>query len=173
MLKDITFGQYYPGNSLLHRTDPRIKLVILVEYLVFVLIASTELAMAATLLFTAFIIAVSGVRFGILIKSVKPLIFVLIFTAVMNLFFTVGEGEPLVAWKFIKIYEIYKIGYQSIIFMLYLTNFIYNFYENFMVNRICGTIFYVRQPRTLRTSFTCDVLRISEPEGYPAPHKCV
>ncbi|MBE6683084.1 MAG: energy-coupling factor transporter transmembrane protein EcfT [Ruminococcaceae bacterium] len=105
MLKDITFGQYYPGNSLLHRTDPRIKLLILVEYLVFVLIASTELAMAATLLFTAFIIAVSGVRFGILIKSVKPLIFVLIFTAVMNLFFTVGEGEPLVAWKFIKIYE--------------------------------------------------------------------
>ena len=105
MLKDVTFGQYYPGNSLLHRTDPRIKLIILIEYLILVLVASSELAAAVSLLFTIFLIAVSGVRFSVLIKSAKPLIFVLIFTAVINLFFTVGEGEPLLAWKFINIYE--------------------------------------------------------------------
>ncbi|MBR6563162.1 MAG: energy-coupling factor transporter transmembrane protein EcfT [Clostridia bacterium] len=115
MLKDVTFGQYYPGKSLLHRTDPRIKLLILIEYLVFVLIASTELAMAATLLFTVFLVSVSGVRFGILIKSVKPLLFVLIFTAIINLFFTSGEGDPLFAWKFIKIYE---NGIRNAVFML-------------------------------------------------------
>lgn len=115
MLKDVTFGQYYPGNSLLHRTDPRIKLLILIEYLVFVLIASTELAMAATLLFTVFLVSVSGVRFGILIKSVKPLMFVLIFTAIINLFFTSGEGDPLFAWKFIKIYG---NGIRNAVFML-------------------------------------------------------
>ena len=115
MLKDVTFGQYYPGNSLLHRTDPRIKLIILIEYLVLVLVASSELAAIVSLLFTVFLITVSGVRFSILIKSAKPLIFVLIFTAVMNLFFTVGEGDPLLAWRFIKIYE---SGIRNAVMML-------------------------------------------------------
>jgi energy-coupling factor transport system permease protein len=104
MLKDVTFGQYYPGNSLLHRTDARIKLLILVEYLVLVLVASSGLAAILSLAFTVFLISVSGVRFGILIKSAKPLIFVLIFTAIINLFFTKGESTPLVDWKFITIY---------------------------------------------------------------------
>ncbi len=115
MLKDVTFGQYYPGNSLLHRTDPRIKLLILIEYLIFVLVASSELAAAVSLSFTVFLIAVSGVKFRILIKSVKPLIFVLIFTAVINLFFTTGESEPLVDWKFITIY---KEGIRNAVMML-------------------------------------------------------
>ena len=115
MLKDVTFGQYYPGNSLLHRTDPRIKLLILVEYLIFVLVASSELAAAVSLSFTVFLIAVSGVKFRILIKSVKPLLFVLIFTAVINLFFTTAESEPLVDWKFITIY---KEGIRNAVMML-------------------------------------------------------
>ena len=115
MLKDVTFGQYYPGNSLLHRTDPRIKLLILVEYLILVLVASTELAAAVSLMFTVFLIAVSGVKLRILLKSVKPLIFVLIFTAVINLFFTTGESEPLVDWKFITIY---KEGIRNAVMML-------------------------------------------------------
>ena len=115
MLKDVTFGQYYPGNSLLHRTDPRIKLLILIEYLILVLVASSELAAAVSLIFTVFLIAVSGVRFSILFKSVKPLIFVLIFTALINLFFTTGESEPLVDWKFITIY---KEGIRNAVMML-------------------------------------------------------
>ncbi len=115
MLKDVTFGQYYPGNSLLHRTDPRIKLIILIEYLVLVLVAKSELAALLSLTFTVFLIAVSGVRFSVLIKSAKPLIFVLVFTAVINLFFTASEGEPLIAWKFIKIYE---AGIRNAVMML-------------------------------------------------------
>lgn len=115
MLKDVTFGQYYPGNSLLHRTDPRIKLIILVEYLVLVLVAGSVPAAALSLTFTVFLIAVSGVRFSILIKSVKPLIFVLVFTAIINLFFTKGDSDPLVDWSFITIY---KEGIKSAIMML-------------------------------------------------------
>lgn len=99
----------------MHRTDPRIKLLILVEYLVLVLAASSELAAAVSLIFTVFLIAVSGVRFRILIKSVKPLIFVLAFTAIINLFFTAGEGAPLVDWKFITIY---KEGIRNAVMML-------------------------------------------------------
>ena len=116
MLKDVTFGQYYPGNSLLHRTDPRIKLIILVEYLVLVLVAESELAALTSLMLTGFLIAVSGVRFSVLIKSAKPLIFVLAFTAIVNLFFTVGEGEPLVSFYFIKIYQ---SGIRNAVMMLF------------------------------------------------------
>jgi energy-coupling factor transport system permease protein len=105
MLKDVTFGQYYPGNSLLHRTDPRIKMVILIEYLVIVLMAKTELSALLSLSFTAFLIAVSGIRFSVLIKSVKPLMFVLLFTAVINLFFTTSDSAPIIDLNFIKIYE--------------------------------------------------------------------
>lgn len=115
MLKDVTFGQYYPGNSLLHRTDPRIKMLILIEYLVLVLVANSELAAALSLAFTVFLVAVSGVKFRMLIKSVKPLLFVLVFTAIINLFFTVGEGEPLVEWG---ILTIYANGVRNAIMML-------------------------------------------------------
>ncbi len=115
MLKDVTFGQYYPGNSLLHRSDPRFKILILIEYLIIVLAAKTELAVIASLLFTVFLVSVSGVRFSVLIKSIKPLLFVLIFTAIINLFFTKGESEPLVDWSFITIYE---EGIKSAVLML-------------------------------------------------------
>lgn len=115
MLKDVTFGQYYPASSLLHRTDPRIKLIILVEYLVLVLVADSVPAAALSLMFTVFLVAASGVRFSILIKSVKPLIFVLVFTAVINLFFTKGESAPLLQWNFITIY---KEGIKSAVMML-------------------------------------------------------
>jgi energy-coupling factor transport system permease protein len=80
-----------------------------------VLVASTELAAAVSLMFTVFLIAVSGVKLRILLKSVKPLVFVLIFTALINLFFTTGESEPLVDWKFITIY---KEGIRSAVMML-------------------------------------------------------
>ncbi len=115
MLKDVTFGQYYPGNSLLHRSDPRFKILILIEYLIIVLAAKTELAVAVSLAFTVFLVSVSGVRFSVLIKSIKPLVFVLVFTAIINLFFTKGEGAPLVDWSFVTIY---KEGIRSAVLML-------------------------------------------------------
>ena len=115
MLKDVTFGQYYPGNSLLHRTDPRIKILILIEYLIFVLVAEKAFAIGLTVIFTMFLVAFSGVKFRILLKSAKPLIFVLTFTALFNLFFTKGETDPLLAWKFITIY---REGIRAMVLML-------------------------------------------------------
>ena len=90
MLKDVTFGQYYPGNSLLHRTDPRVKIILLIEYLVLVLAATTPHGVALTVAVTLFLVAVSGINARVLLKSVKPLIFVLVFTGIINLFFTVN-----------------------------------------------------------------------------------
>ena len=104
MLKDITLGQYFPGNSLLHRTDARIKIIMLIVYLVFVLCAKSALAFAAVVLATVLLVVLSSIPVKTVLKSVKPLIFVLIFTAVINLFFANGENI-IFEWKFIKIYR--------------------------------------------------------------------
>lgn len=104
MLKDVTFGQYYPGNSLLHRTDARIKLLILIEYLIIVLLAESIPAAAVSLMLTAFLVLSSKLRLSVLLKSVKPLIFVLIFTSCVHLFLTKSDSAPLFAWKFITVY---------------------------------------------------------------------
>ncbi len=115
MFKDVTFGQFYPGSSLLHRTDARIKILILIEYLVIVLMATTEVRAIISLTVTAFLIANSGVKLSLLLKSIKPLLFILLFTAVINVFFTAGQSTPLIDWGFI---HIYKEGIRSAVLML-------------------------------------------------------
>ena len=115
MLKDVTFGQYFPGNSLLHKADARFKVLILIEYIVIVLLANSAYAVGLGLLLTAFLMVFSGVKIRLLLKSVKPLIFVLVFTCLINLFLTRGSGAPLVDWSFIKIY---KEGIRNAIAML-------------------------------------------------------
>lgn len=115
MLKDITFGQYFPGNSLLHRADARIKIIILIEFLVIVLAAKSYPAVLLSLLFTLFLIFVSRINPRILLRSVKPLIFVLVFTGVINLFFTSGAEPALVEWRFIRVY---KEGIENAVLML-------------------------------------------------------
>lgn len=115
MLKDVTFGQYFPGNSLLHKADARFKVLILIEYIVIVLLANSAYAVGLGLLLTAFLMVFSGVKIRLLLKSVKPLIFVLVFTCLINLFLTRGSGAPLVDWSFIKIY---KEGIRNAVAML-------------------------------------------------------
>ena len=104
MLKDITLGQYFPGNSVIHRLDPRTKLIMLVVYIVSLFTAVSWLSYALPLVFLAVCIAVSGVPLKSFVRGLKPLLFILIFTAALNLFFTVGEGEPLVHFWVITIY---------------------------------------------------------------------
>jgi energy-coupling factor transport system permease protein len=104
MLKDITLGQYFPGNSLLHKLDPRMKLVLSAFFIVLIFLAKSAPAYAAVLLFAVLIIALSGISFGTVLKSLKPLFFVLIFTTLINVFWNHG-GEVLWQWKFITITE--------------------------------------------------------------------
>ncbi len=114
MLKDMTLGQYYPGDSLLHRTDPRIKLVLLVLYLVFVLLAKNVAALGVILFTTAGLALLSRIPLKVLFRSVRPILFLLLFTGLLNLFFTRGE-TPLFEWKFI---HIYPEGVRTAVFML-------------------------------------------------------
>ena len=91
MLKDITLGQYFPGNSFLHRMDPRMKLILCVVYIVLLFVAKGITSFALIVLFKAGIILASGIQFRTIFKSLKPLIFILIFTTILNLFWNAGE----------------------------------------------------------------------------------
>ena len=91
MLKDITLGQFFPGNTLIHRLDPRAKLLCVILYIVALFTCKGWLgyAIVAALLFVC--IRISKVSRRALTKGLKPVYFILIFTGIMNLFFTTGE----------------------------------------------------------------------------------
>ncbi len=103
MLKDITLGQYFPGKSPLHRADPRTKLLFAVFYIVVLFFAKSAASFAFALLYTAALILLSGLPLRTVLRSVRPLLFVILFTAIINIFWTKGE-TPLVEWKFVHIY---------------------------------------------------------------------
>ncbi len=91
MLKDITLGQYFPGNSPIHRLDPRTKLVGVILYIVALFLAGNWISYGLMLTFLVSVIAVSRVPLISFVKGMKPLVFILVFTAVLNLFMTGGE----------------------------------------------------------------------------------
>jgi len=104
MISDITLGQFFPGESIIHRLDPRTKIILSIVFIVAVFLASTPIAFVALILFTAIMIAISKISFGVILKGIKPIIVVLIFTAIINVFMTKGSSEPLVSFWIIEIY---------------------------------------------------------------------
>ena len=105
MLKDITLGQYFPGNSVVHRLDPRTKLIMLVVYIIALFCAVSWVSYAVVFAFLAVVIAISSIQLKSLFRGMKPLILILVFTGVLNLFFTTGEGTPLVEFWVITVYS--------------------------------------------------------------------
>ena len=91
MLTDITLGQYFPGNSLLHRLDPRTKIILLFIFIVGIFIFDTPLSYVALSAGTLLLIYVSRGPFGMMLKSLKPLLWILIFTFGIHLVSTPGE----------------------------------------------------------------------------------
>ena len=113
MLKDITLGQYFPGTSLAHRLDPRTKLLLTVIYIVALFCAKSFFSylLIALVLFTG--IKVSGVAPKALVRGLKPILFIICFTAVLNLFYT--PGETLASFW---IFKITKEGIFTAFFMV-------------------------------------------------------
>ena len=91
MLKDITLGQYFPGNSIVHRLDPRTKLIMLVLYIVALFCAVSWVSYAVAFVFLATTIAISKIPVKAIVRGMKPLVVILVFTGILNLFFTGGE----------------------------------------------------------------------------------
>ena len=98
MLKDITLGQYFPGNSIVHRLDPRTKLIMLVVYIVALFSAASWISYGVCFAFLAVCIAISTIPLKSILKGMKPLIMILVFTGLLNLFFTAGETVLVKFW---------------------------------------------------------------------------
>ena len=103
MLKDITLGQYFPGNSVVHRLDPRTKLLMLVVYIVTLFLANNWAAYLLVLSFLITFIAISSIPLKAIVRGMKPLVMILIFTGILNIFVTTGE-KLLVSFWIINIY---------------------------------------------------------------------
>ena len=90
-MRDVSFGQYYPASSFVHKCDPRTKIVFLIGYIVAIFLAQNFYALGACALVFLIIAALSKVPFTTLLRSVKAVLFLLAFTAILNLFFHSGE----------------------------------------------------------------------------------
>lgn len=102
MLKDITIGQFFPGDSLIHRLDPRFKIIITLIFIVMLFIGDSVWCLVLGAVFTVMAVLMSKIPVKMFAKSIKPLLPFLLITALLNLFF-VSSGEVCWQWKFIKI----------------------------------------------------------------------
>ncbi len=112
-LKDITLGQYFPGHSLIHRFDPRGKIIFTVIYIVAIFLCNSLLSYGIALAVLLILIAISKVPFQSFRKGMKPVIFLVIFTALLNLFYT---SDGTVLWSYgiltITVEGIWRAGFM-------------------------------------------------------------
>ncbi|MCH5278415.1 MAG: energy-coupling factor transporter transmembrane protein EcfT [Christensenellaceae bacterium] len=104
MLNNITLGQYLPGNSVVHRLDPRTKILLMIAYVVAVFLVDRIEVFALIIGFTVLTTLLSGIHLSYLVKALKPMKFLLPLMFIMNLFL-VKTGELLVEWWIITIYK--------------------------------------------------------------------
>ena len=116
MISDITLGQFFPGFSVIHKLDPRTKILLAILFIVSIFVANNVAAFILLTLTVIVTVAISRISFRVIFKGIKPIIFILIFTAILNLFLTTGESDPLVQFWIIKIY---KEGIIRAFFMAY------------------------------------------------------
>lgn len=101
MIKDITLGQYFPGESIIHRTDPRLKIVLTMVFMITILIIDSYTAFLLFTLFSLYAVLVSRIPIKYTLKGLKPIMFIIVFAAFMNIFFT--PGQTIFKFKFISI----------------------------------------------------------------------
>jgi energy-coupling factor transport system permease protein len=104
MISDITLGQFFPGNSPIHRLDPRTKILLSVLFIVTVFVANNTATFLILSLALFVIFMLSGISIKTVLKGLKPIFFILLITALINIFMTKADGEPLVEFWVIKIY---------------------------------------------------------------------
>lgn len=113
MLNDITMGQFFPGKSLLHRMNPSLKIIAVILYIVAVFACKSAAAFIFILAVTLLLTAVSEIPLSVIVKSIKPLLFILIFTTLYNLFLAKGEVLATSFW----ILKIYREGIINAVFV--------------------------------------------------------
>lgn len=114
-LKDITLGQYFPGDTPIHRLDPRTKLLLTVVYIVALFLAKQVISYAILLVVLGVVIALSKVGMKAILRGMKPILIIVLITGVLNLFYTPGKGAPLVSFW---VLNIYAEGIWAAVFMV-------------------------------------------------------
>lgn len=114
MLRDITIGQYFPGNSIIHRLDPRFKIIMTVLYIIMLFAGGTYIALAIGAVYTIIAVALSRIKPKMFVKSIKPIMPFLVITALINLLL-IGTGDIVWQWKFLKITD---VGINTSVFMI-------------------------------------------------------
>ncbi len=102
MIKDITIGQYFPGNSIIHRLDPRFKLVIALAYIVMLFAGNVFVSIITGAVFCIVSFALSRIPFKLMAKSLKPILPILLFTSILNLIF-IDTGKTVFKLWILKI----------------------------------------------------------------------
>ena len=113
MLKDITLGQFFPGSSPIHRLDARCKLLLVMVYIVALFLCKSYFSYGLALLFLVTAVALSRIRLKALFKGMKTLLFIIIFTAAINMLYT--PGEPVAEFW---IFTITKEGIRNALFLV-------------------------------------------------------
>lgn len=113
MIKDITLGQYFPGNSVIHNLDPRVKIILTMLYIVFLFVISSAVSYAFAVAVTLVLVYLTRIPLKMYFRGLKPLLFILVFTAVLNIFYS--AGEPLLEFW---IFSITANGIKNAVFMI-------------------------------------------------------
>ena len=103
MVRDVTLGQFMPGNSIIHSLDARSKILLLIAYIVFIFIAKNYLSLLIITAASLLVIFSTKIKFKFYLKSMKVILFVVLFTGILNIFY--GSGEVLWQLGFVKITE--------------------------------------------------------------------
>ncbi|MCI8303056.1 MAG: energy-coupling factor transporter transmembrane protein EcfT [Lawsonibacter sp.] len=121
-LKDITLGQYFPGNSVVHRLDPRTKLIAVVLYIVSLFLAKWFVTYAIMLMVLAGAITISRVPVRSVFRGLKPVLFIVVFTALLNIFYTPGNTVLAHFWIFtITLEGVYRAFFMVVRIMMLIT----------------------------------------------------
>ncbi|NBK93472.1 energy-coupling factor transporter transmembrane protein EcfT [bacterium 1XD21-13] len=113
MIRDITLGQYYPANSILHKLDPRVKLLATLTFIAALFVAKGWPGYLAATIFLVVIIRLSRVPFSFMVRGLKAIVMILMITVVFNLFLTPGDKILVQVWKL----KITDVGLRTAIFM--------------------------------------------------------
>jgi len=105
MIKDITIGQYIPGESFVHKLDPRVKILISLLFIVDLFLINNFEGYLFVIIFILATILIANLSFKYIYKGLKPILVLLLITAVLNIFMTSGKGDPIWSWHFIKVYK--------------------------------------------------------------------
>lgn len=113
-MKNISLGQYYPGNSVIHRLDPRMKLILSLLYIICSFLCKNIISFGLLFVSSLVLILLSRILMALIMRSIRPILFILAFTVVINIFWTSGE-TLIFEWNFI---HIYLEGIMNALFMV-------------------------------------------------------